>query len=531
MHLRGRGGRYFFSGNCRKELEATLANNSPMILLHETDLGRGGASLEQLRDDCAAEHRARVFAPDRPVIPWQRIKEFQLASLKMVVGSMLRQQKVLRRLSEPSEALVAPAESRRNSQLPVLEAEESQSEASATPRPRLSQMPGGEAKKRRWKKRSAGGAVGGEGALGSDLYVPGELTREPLGFLRSVKLYASPNNPGGPELAGDMAALYPKIRLAESSAWKSSSKGQRPSGSGSVWGASTEGGARYFLLVLNKWTFLGEEGSKLAAEVTEARAIKLHIVLAHETDGARGGCEFSEFFKTTPQDLVSGGLYSKIAVAFQPGAHRDVSYCLLAKDLGARRQAFGQVTAMRIEQGSLEARKRVSSVGGQLSRRSSSISQLSRRSSSRTPSVLSVTRSKTSCGSIGEDKAPAAVEIAAPPPSAASSAAPSAVASASSPAVMEVPVAEEPAAAEELEAAEEPASSDSWFKVGPALSEGSAPFASRPLLASLEAPAAPQLRKAAPRQLGRPRSLTGSRLRRGLTIGPRHFLNQQVERS
>ena len=156
MHLRGRGGRYFFSANCRKELEATLANNSPMILLHETDLARGGASLEQLRDDCAAEHRARVFAPDRPIIPWQRIKEFQLVSLKMVVGSMLRQQN--------AEALVAPAESpsKRKSQLSEVEAEESQSEASATPRPRLSHMPGGEAKKRRWEKqRGEGGDCGG----------------------------------------------------------------------------------------------------------------------------------------------------------------------------------------------------------------------------------------------------------------------------------------------------------------------------------------------------------------------------------
>ena len=79
---------YFFSANCRKELDAALAHRSPLILLHESDLNRGGAPLEQLRDDCPAEHRAAVFAPERPVIPWLRIKDFQLVSLKMIVSLM-----------------------------------------------------------------------------------------------------------------------------------------------------------------------------------------------------------------------------------------------------------------------------------------------------------------------------------------------------------------------------------------------------------------------------------------------------------
>ena len=56
----------FRTGNCRKELEATLANSSPMILLHETDPARGGVPLEQLRNDCSAKHRTKVFKSDRP---------------------------------------------------------------------------------------------------------------------------------------------------------------------------------------------------------------------------------------------------------------------------------------------------------------------------------------------------------------------------------------------------------------------------------------------------------------------------------
>ena len=33
---------YFASGNCRKEIAATIRNKNPIILLHETDPARGG---------------------------------------------------------------------------------------------------------------------------------------------------------------------------------------------------------------------------------------------------------------------------------------------------------------------------------------------------------------------------------------------------------------------------------------------------------------------------------------------------------
>jgi len=422
---------YFFSGNCRKELEAALAYDSPMILLHETDLNRGGAPLKQLRDDCAAEHRSRVFAPDRPIIPWQRIKEFQLVSLKMIVGSMLQQQrptKVAAALKSP-DSPTSPrspglSSTSRATEADAEDAEDSQLDASTTPRPRLSAMPGSEAKKKRWERRSSN--AGGVGALGSDLFVPGEITRASLGFLRATQLITSPNNPGATELAGEMAADDPQLQLRTPSAWKSSrgmgtsfgrsfgatifgASNGGGSGSGSFRGPSLEAafgrGRAHFLLYLNKWTFLGEEGSKLAVEVAEAKTMGLSIVLAHETDEARGGCEFGLFFQTTPQELIAGGLYAKIAVAFQPGAHRDVSYCLLAKDLGATRNRLGEVLATKIEQRSQEARQRVVAAAQPvvlLSRRSSSLV-------SRASSVISVQRSKSShCSSVGEKTAPAA---------------------------------------------------------------------------------------------------------------------------
>ena len=72
-------------------------------------------------------------------------------------------------------------------------------------------------------------------------------------------------------------------------------------------------------------------------QVRAARAAGIRVILAHECDPTLGGCEFSRFFQTTPQDLIADGLYARVAVAFHTGLHRAVSLCLLARELGAVR--------------------------------------------------------------------------------------------------------------------------------------------------------------------------------------------------
>jgi hypothetical protein len=58
--------------------------------------------------------------------------------------------------------------------------------------------------------------------------------------------------------------------------------------------------------------------------------------MVHENDPERGGCEFANFFHSTPPDLIEAGLYRALAVAFVSGeTHRQVSRALLAKALGA----------------------------------------------------------------------------------------------------------------------------------------------------------------------------------------------------
>jgi hypothetical protein len=228
--------------------------------------------------------------------------------------------------------------------------------------------------------------------LGSDLYIPGEVTRQHIAFLSKITLVISEENVGASELAKDMMLRYPSIRfephhraladmkshsgsdlldralsfsksLGEGGSWKSGKRRRR------------DRRRKAFLLYLNEETWRGEKGSLLADHVRKARGVGVKIVLAHETDPAKGGCEFNEFFRSTPSDLVTGGLYSRIAVAFHPGQHRLVSYCLLAKDLGGVRSRFREVLAMRVENNSkaiVAAGACVRDSVGRLSRRQSS---------------------------------------------------------------------------------------------------------------------------------------------------------------
>lgn len=102
------------------------------------------------------------------------------------------------------------------------------------------------------------------------------------------------------------------------------------------------------LLYLNDKTFVGPQGFKLAHEVREARDVNLNLVLVHEADVAYGrfGCPFERFFQTTPQDLIDGGLFRRVAVACHPGEHRLVSLYHVAKECGA--QTAGQSVQKQI---------------------------------------------------------------------------------------------------------------------------------------------------------------------------------------
>ena len=150
------------------------------------------------------------------------------------------------------------------------------------------------------------------------LFVPGELPRQKLMLRKRPVVFASPNNPRALTVAKEIAsAMGGRIDVTSEH-------------------ASEDREITHFLLLLNNRTFIDTAGKELAKELRSARAAGVKVVLVHENDLERGGCEFGIFFDgRTPQDLIDNGIYYDIAVALHSGQFWPVSATLAAKGLGA----------------------------------------------------------------------------------------------------------------------------------------------------------------------------------------------------
>ena len=79
---------YFLSINCLREVRAAVEMQKPIILVHESDASKGGASLDELRAECPEELREAIFGGHLPV-PWLRLGHFQKESLICIAEGML----------------------------------------------------------------------------------------------------------------------------------------------------------------------------------------------------------------------------------------------------------------------------------------------------------------------------------------------------------------------------------------------------------------------------------------------------------
>ena len=71
---------YFLSANCLREVRHALAVDKPIVLIHEVDRNKGGATLQELKDECPEDLRAAVFEGRSP-IPWLRLGPLQRETL------------------------------------------------------------------------------------------------------------------------------------------------------------------------------------------------------------------------------------------------------------------------------------------------------------------------------------------------------------------------------------------------------------------------------------------------------------------
>jgi len=98
--------------------------------------------------------------------------------------------------------------------------------------------------------------------------------------------------------------------------------------------AENEPTTHFFVLLMNRSTFRGDNGRKLESEVRAAMLKKIKILLVHIVDEV----PFGHVVERTARDLVQGGLYRGIAVDFHTGQHGQhllTSAALFGKALGA----------------------------------------------------------------------------------------------------------------------------------------------------------------------------------------------------
>ena len=81
---------YFTSRNCLREVMAATRLRKPLVLAHEHDEQKGGASLEDLRNECPVDLRKATFAPGVEVVRWHRLIDLQNVALKQVAMAMLK---------------------------------------------------------------------------------------------------------------------------------------------------------------------------------------------------------------------------------------------------------------------------------------------------------------------------------------------------------------------------------------------------------------------------------------------------------
>ena len=242
--------KYFGSRNCLKEIRATLEQKKPLVLVQEQQDDKGGGPLELLKAECRDKQMREAIFEGRTPIVWHRISHFQNLTLKLIATEMLR--------SEPSY-------------------ERSLDLGDDAPED-----------------------LGGDASEDLVLIQDGELNASKLTLPQPLNLWCSAGNAGAAEVAKElvvsMASNGAAIRVVDTMP--------------DVKALKESGESAAMLLYLNKDTWV-EQSEVLERDVRAARKVQagLKVVLVHENDKEKGGCEFGDFFGTTTQELINDGIY------------------------------------------------------------------------------------------------------------------------------------------------------------------------------------------------------------------------------
>ena len=404
---------YFLSKNCMREVRAAVQMGKPLVLVHETNTGKGGAPLAALRAECPDDVRDAVFGPpDRPapVIPWRRIESFQIKSLQLIAEQMLghlRAQEPFEppelylpgalsgytwSLSPPARvivssnnpgaidtarrlaafvaggALIVPSDDELHAWCRSVASAVHAQQSAASPREQARPSPQGDRVSPRRSRTATDAAVAAPAVIATSKKAG--VPHKPHAVAKASSTRArGPSAPTGGRRR-TTAAVWPATAAVEPSVAPTTGQQGHPEqggGAAAMREAPTEGegggeavavklkeastastaglDGRYFLLYLNKETFVGAQGDELANEVRYILGLPgggreigakpaMQIVMVHEQCEARGGCEFDRFFATTPRDLVVGGLYKDIALSLYDGPYEAISLAECCRSMG-----------------------------------------------------------------------------------------------------------------------------------------------------------------------------------------------------
>ena len=368
---------YFTSRNCLREVKATIDEKLPLVLVHEQQEEKGGGPLEMMRTECRKEMRPYVF-DERAPIAWHRVAHYQNLTLKLIATEMLRHGPRYNNSSSQLAHFIATAHRQRSSST---REELTPSERTSRGSSLVEWLAVQAAKAPAVQEQEAAAAVKVQAihrgntvrwtSVGPliprkelSLVLPGEVNIAELALPRPLVLWCSAGNPGAAAMAHELkdalAGGGDAIQVVE----------RRPDARV----LEAQGTSVAMLLYLNKDTWAAQPGVlerdvratcsfghglgaglvRMASNMRELRrmgssldergagtasADKIRIVLVHENDPAKGGCEFGTFFGTTPQGLIDEGIYKEIAIALHTPPHRAISLALVAQALGATKDA------------------------------------------------------------------------------------------------------------------------------------------------------------------------------------------------
>jgi len=283
---------YFASWNCQREVASAMANGLPLILVHEADPQKNGAPIELLEAACPEDMHDFVFGtqPRRPIIPWHRVRPFQLVSLAEIASTMMHASSVYEKPELVLSGALAWATLVCDTRLSVYANVEDNMDV-----------------------RKVLAAV--------DKLLPGRISvrTDPASLRRSAR-------------------SWPSLRMSSHRRSSASLYGDRSVNS---FASSTA-----WLLWLTVDAFEGERGDRLRAQVLralecDARPVTVfapdEIPWNPKEDGGLGFVSpFDKMIKSTPKELRAAGLYDPIAIEWRSGPHCAVSVRLVAKALGAQ---------------------------------------------------------------------------------------------------------------------------------------------------------------------------------------------------